>query len=104
MRFARTSLTIVLAVVAAGMAVAHRAGATASSSVGVTETEYRITLGRTTVPHGRITFYIANFGQDDHNLKVARRGLGYAFSGRIDAGGQIQRTVRLRRGGYNHHC
>src|SRR5438105_10918122 len=104
MGFARYGLVVVLVALSSAVGLAHRAGATASSSVGVTETEYRITLGRTTVPHGRITLYIANFGQDDHNLKVARRGLGYAFSGRIAAGGHIQMTVTLRRGVYNLYC
>ena len=70
----------------------------------MSETEYRITLGRTTVPHGRITFYIANYGQDDHNLKVARHMIGYGFSGRIPAGGRTQFTVWLKPGLYNLYC
>ena len=70
----------------------------------MTETEYRITLGRTTVPHGRITFYIANIGQDDHNLKVARHQIGHGFSGRIPAGTHTQFTVTLTPGTYNLYC
>ena len=102
MRFAR--LCLVLVVLASVAASSNGAAATASRSVGVTETEYRITLGRTTVPHGRITFYIANFGQDDHNLKVARHQIGYGWSGRIAAGGHARFTVRLRPGKYNLYC
>ena len=94
MGFAR--LCLVLIVLACLASSSSGAAATTSRSVGVTETEYRITLGRTTVPHGRITFYIANFGQDDHNLKVARHQIGHGFSGRIPAGGHTQFTVTLK--------
>lgn len=102
MGFAR--LCLVLIVLACLAASSSGAAATTSRSVGVTETEYRITLGRTTVPHGRITFYIANFGQDDHNLKVARHQIGHGFSGRIPAGGHTQFTVTLKPGTYNLYC
>src|SRR5947208_9011839 len=99
MGFAR--LCLVFSVLACSAASSSGAAATTSRSVGVTETEYRITLGRTTVPHGRITFYIANFGQDDHNLKVARHQIGHGFSDRIPAGVHAQFTVRLTPGTYN---
>jgi uncharacterized cupredoxin-like copper-binding protein len=102
MRFAR--LIFVFVVLACLAAAPGRAGATTFSNVGVTETEYHVTLGRTTVPHGGITFSIANFGQDDHNLKVARHRIAYAFSGRIAAGDHTQLTVTLPRGTYNVFC
>ena len=94
-------MLIVLACLAAS---SSGAAASTSRTVGVNETEYRISLGRATVPHGRITFSIANFGQDDHNLKVARHQIGYGFSGRIAAGSQTQFTVTLRPGRYNLYC
>jgi plastocyanin len=102
MGFAR--LCLVLIALAGLAASSSPAAATTSRIVGVTETEYRITLGRTTVPHGRVTFSIANFGQDDHNLKVARHQIGHGFSGRIPAGGHTQFTVRLTPGTYNLYC
>src|SRR3954451_9724752 len=102
MGFARLSL--VLVVLACVAASSRSAAATTSRNVGVTETEYRITLGRATVPHGRITFSIANFGQDDHNLKVARHQIGYGFSGRVPAGARSHFTVTLRPGRYNLYC
>lgn len=94
-------MLIVLACLAAS---SSGAAASTSRTVGVNETEYRISLGRATVPHGRITFSIANFGQDDHNLKVARHQIGYGFSGRIAAGSHTQFTVRLKPGKYNLYC
>ena len=102
MGFAR--LCLVLIVLACLAASSSGAAASTSRSVGVDETEYRISLGRATVPHGRITFYIANFGQDDHNLKVARHQIGYGFSGRVPAGARTHFTVTLRPGRYNLYC
>ena len=102
MGFAR--LWLVLVALACLAASSSGAAASTSRSVGVNETEYRISLGRSTVPHGRITFYIANFGQDDHNLKVARHQIGHGFSGRIPAGGRAQFTVKLSPGRYNLFC
>ena len=49
-------------------------------------------------------FYIANFGQDDHNLKVARHQIGHGFSGRIPAGGRAKFIVTLKPGTYNLYC
>jgi uncharacterized cupredoxin-like copper-binding protein len=102
MGFAR--LCLVLGLLACLAASSSGAAASTTHVVGVNETEYRLTLGRATVPHGRITFSIANFGQDDHNLKVARHQIGYGFSGRIPAGGHTQFTVRLKPGRYNLYC
>jgi uncharacterized cupredoxin-like copper-binding protein len=95
-----------LVLIALACLAASSSGAAASTtrSVGVNETEYRISLGRATVTHGRITFYIANLGQDDHNLKVARHQIGHGFSGRIPAGGRAQFTVTLKPGKYNLYC
>ena len=102
MGFAR--LCLVLIALACLATSSSGAAASTTRSVGVNETEYRITLGRTTVPHGRITFFIANFGQDDHNLKVARHQIGYGFSGRIPAGSHTQFTVMIKPGKSNLYC
>ena len=96
---------MVLVALWSAVGLAHRAGATASSSVGVTETEYRITLGRTTVPHGRITFYIANFGQDDHDLQLQRVGGTRVWDIPKTLPGQRQTiTLKLRPGLYTLTC
>jgi plastocyanin len=83
---------------------AGRASATATS-VGVTEREFRISLGRLKVPHGTITFNVNNIGQDDHDVVVRRRGRQYGSSGRIAAGTQKSFSVRLLKPGvYNVLC
>jgi plastocyanin len=80
-------------------------GATTSTAVGVSEREWSVTLGRLKAPHGRITFYITNFGQDDHDLRIRRRhGVQIAHTGRIASGGQATLTVRLKPGVYNVFC
>lgn len=85
-------------------AAALPAGASTSTNVGVTETEYHVVLGRATVPRGRVTFNIANFGQDDHNLKVARHYIRYGSSGLIRAGARASFTVTLAPGTYHVFC
>jgi len=77
-------------------------GASTSHAVGVSEREWSVSLGRLRVPHGKITLYITNFGQDDHNIKVRRHGRQYGFSGRIRSGQTTTLTVTLRRPGKYH--
>jgi plastocyanin len=90
-----------------GVAVlAHPSGssATTSTAVGVSEREWSVSLGRLKAPHGRITFYVTNFGQDDHNITIRKHGTSYGSSGRIASGGHATITVRLRPGIYNVFC
>src|SRR2546429_2911304 len=90
-----------------GVAVlAHPSGssATTATAVGVSEREWSMTLGRLKAPHGPITFYVTNFGQDDHNVTVRKHGYQYAFSGRIRSGGHATMTVRLKPGVYTVFC
>jgi plastocyanin len=79
-------------------------GATTSTAVGVTEREWSVALGRLKAPHGRITFYIRNFGQDDHDLRIRRHRVQIAHTGRIRSGGEATLTVRLKPGVYNVFC
>ena len=67
------ALTLLLAC-AAALLVAVSASRAATSSVGVTEREFRISLGRLKVPHGAITFNVTNIGQDDHDVVIRRHG------------------------------
>jgi plastocyanin len=97
------ALTLLLAC-AAALLVAVSASRAATSSVGVTEREFRISLGRLKVPHGAITFNVTNIGQDDHDVVIRRHGYQYGASGRIPAGGRKSFTVRLRPGLYNVFC
>ena len=77
-------------------------GASTSRSVGVSEREWSVSLGRLSVSHGKITFYITNFGQDDHNIKVRRHGRQYGFSHRIRSGQTTTLSVTLTKPGTYH--
>ena len=92
---------IAVAALAAVAVLAHPSGSSAitSTAVGVSEHEWSVSLGRLKAPHGRITFYVTNYGQDDHNITIRRHGWQYGFSGRIPSGGHAgilpQVTVSL---------
>ena len=79
-------------------------GASTTTAVGVSEREWSISLGRLKAPHGRITFYVANFGQDDHNLRVRKRGYQYGSTGRIRSGGHATLRLTLKPGVYTLIC
>jgi hypothetical protein len=80
-------------------------GTTATTtSVGTSLREGSIILQRLSAPHGKITFYVHNYGQDDHNVAVRRRGVQYGFTGRIRSRGDATLTVTLRPGIYNVFC
>ena len=79
-------------------------GATTTTAVGVSEREWSISLGRVKAPHGRITFYVHNYGQDDHDVTIRRHGVQYGHTGRIQSGGQVTLTVRLKPGVYSVFC
>ena len=74
--------------------------ATTSTAVSVSEREWSVSLGRLKAPHGRITFYVTNYGQDDHNVKIRKHGTQYGFTGRIPSGGHATLTVSLKPGVY----
>jgi plastocyanin len=79
-------------------------GASTSTAVGVSEREWTISLGRVKAPHGRIVFYIHNYGQDDHDIKIRRDGVLYGHTGRIPSGGQVTLSLRLAPGRYSVYC
>lgn len=79
-------------------------GATTSTAVSVSEREWSVSLGRLKAPHGRITFYVTNYGQDDHNVKIRKHGTQYGFTGRIPSGGHATLTVSLKPGVYTVFC
>ena len=78
--------------------------ATTTTAVGVSEREWTVSLGRLKAPHGRVTFYVHNFGQDDHGLTVRRHGVFYGHTGRIRSGGDATLTLRLKPGTYTVYC
>lgn len=85
--------------VGAGLCAAGSAGA-ASTSVGVAEREFRISVYRSTVPPGTVRFNVANFGEDAHDLAVLTPGgRTLAISPEIRSGRRHTLSVRLSRPG-----
>jgi plastocyanin len=101
----RINILLVLAALAACV-VYSTGGATAAtkSNLTVTETEYRIGISRLTVPHGVVTVYVVNNGQDEHNLYVGKPGHLYHATKRIQSGGRVSFGVTLPVGTYNLYC
>jgi plastocyanin len=94
-----------LATAAALAALAGAGAATAtagpldgqSSTVGVSEREFRISPYRRSVPPGRVKFNVRNFGEDVHDLVVVSpKGRRLGTTGEIRAGEQGVLKVRLR--------
>jgi uncharacterized cupredoxin-like copper-binding protein len=77
----------------------------ASTAVGVSQREFRLTPYRTRVPVGEVRFNVTNFGEDVHDLVVRdARGRVLARSAEVKAGGRLTLAVRLRRGRYRLSC
>jgi uncharacterized cupredoxin-like copper-binding protein len=99
-------LLLVLLACAAALLAAVSAGraANAPTAVFVSEREWRISLGRLTVPHGAVRFNVTNVGQRDHDVVIRRNGRQYGASGRIPGGGRRSFTVHLQPGVYDLLC
>ena len=97
---ARTGITPA-GMLAAGLIAAGAAPASAASTpVGVSEREFRISLYRTEVTPGSVRFNVMNFGEDVHDLTVlGPRGRTLGASGEIKSGRRASFTVRLARTG-----
>lgn len=50
-------------------------GGQSGNTVQVTLTEYHVTLDRTSIPAGKVTFQIANTGSEKHELVILRTSL-----------------------------
>jgi plastocyanin len=92
---------IVLALAGAALAaVVGRAGAGAATAIKVTEREYRITLSKTSVAAGTVTFTVRNVGHTKHALAVSGGGLsGVKKTLAIAPGKTRTLTVTFTKGG-----
>jgi len=96
------ALAVVVATVPAAPAAKRPA---ASTAVGVSQREFRLTPYRTRVPVGEVRFNVTNFGEDVHDLVVRdARGRVLARSAEVEAGGRLTLAVRLKRGRYRLSC
>lgn len=79
---------------AAAMAVAP------STTVGVSAREYDFALYRASVPAGKVTLVLHNFGEDAHDVQVrGPRGYRSATSPEVAPDGTLRFATRLRRPG-----
>jgi plastocyanin len=104
-------LTIVVALLAAPLALAGVAAArrparmARASAVGIGAREFRFAIYRASVPAGRVSFNVTNYGEDGHDLVVLdRRGRTLARSGEVRSGAQASVAVGLAPGTYRLRC
>lgn len=78
-------------------------GAGGAETVEVTESEYQIDPADPTVAAGKVTFSIANEGQQTHDIEIEGNGVE-AKSETISGGGSGELTVDLKPGTYEMYC
>jgi uncharacterized cupredoxin-like copper-binding protein len=80
-------------------------GTTAPSvqKVSVVETEYKISLPKTTLAAGKYSFEVSNQGKIPHNLVVKGPG-GTKATPDVDAGKSATLEVELKPGTYDFYC
>lgn len=87
--------------------LASPAGATARypDRLQVTAREFGFTLSRTSVRSGRVTIELVNFGEDDHDLALARTDGKSRYALPLTRpGARASVTVTLRKGTYRLAC
>jgi hypothetical protein len=73
--------------------------------LGVTAKEFRLTLSRQTVTHGRVVIELDNFGEDVHDLKLRRVGGWRTYSlPQTKPGRRSELDARLAPGRYRLWC
>jgi uncharacterized cupredoxin-like copper-binding protein len=95
------AVAVALALAGAALAAAMSHGSTrASTTIKVTEREYKITLSKRTVAAGTVTFAVHNSGHMKHALAVSGGGLsGVKKLGAIAPGKSGALTVKFTSGG-----
>jgi uncharacterized cupredoxin-like copper-binding protein len=65
------ALGVALAALVAAAPVAAGPSASTATTVTVTMKEFKFTLSKKTVPHGKVTFKLVNKGSVKHDFKIA---------------------------------
>jgi uncharacterized cupredoxin-like copper-binding protein len=79
------------------------AGGGGGETVGLSETEYKITPADPSVKAGSVTFDISNDGATTHNVEIEGNGVEEA-SDDLQPGSSGQLTVDLKPGTYDMYC
>lgn len=105
--FAFVAAGAVLALALAGAALAAMSGRAASNAgtiVKVTEREYHISLSKTALPAGTVTFSIHNAGKIAHQLDLSGSGIRTKHVSTILPGATRTLTVKLTGGKLTIWC
>jgi plastocyanin len=91
---------------APGSSAAPAAPTGATTRIGVVAREFSLTLSRTTVSAGSASVQLQNFGEDPHDLRVARvDGTGSATDlPSTGPGSRQSQTLTLTPGAYKLYC
>lgn len=105
-RLTTLSLVVLLVIVgAASAASSDQVRTSARSAVQVTGTEFRLNLSKRVVKPGSLRVEFVNFGEDDHDLAITRKGSSYTRTMRelMPKEREVQ-TFNVRRGSYIFWC
>lgn len=96
---------IKLLVVGAALAGLLAPSATAPARLGVTATEFRFSLSRTTLRRGQAIIELDNFGEDVHDLRLRRVGGTRTYAvPETKPGARAELTLKLAPGRYRVWC
>jgi plastocyanin len=97
---------LLLAPLALLVASPPASGSRQPARVQVLAREFNFTLSRNGVRKGDVTFELANFGADPHNLVVKRLKDGAILdsTGDVLGGSRAELTLKLRPGKYELYC
>lgn len=96
-----TRLRVSMAVLAAAaIATGATTAISANSTVGVSATEMKFALTKTTVPKGTVTFNVKNKGKVDHDFKIAGKKTAMLKAGKA---GKLKVTF-AKAGKYAFEC
>jgi plastocyanin len=94
-----------LVVLSAALAGLLAPNAAAPARLGVTATEFRFSLSRTTLKRGPAIIELDNLGEDVHDLRLHRVGGSRTFSiPETKPGRRAELQLRLRPGRYHVWC
>jgi plastocyanin len=96
---------LIACVLGAQAAGASPARVASTGAVQASGSEFRIGLSRTKVKAGRYRVEFVNYGEDDHDLAITRKGSAYTRQlPTVKPGDTDALTVRLKRGTYVLWC
>jgi plastocyanin len=82
-----------------------RAADTQPARLQVSAHEFRYTLSRTQIRAGHVIVQLVNYGEDDHNLRLRRRGVKYVHRiGRTAPDEMSELRTRLHAGTFKLWC